>query len=550
MPIGFSTALILLFLGAAKLFAQPSPSEKPLTIGVSDEFFDMHPIGPTRKGKDSLLALCLRALLGVDEAGHLRPVLAKGLPVLKSHIIGGEARTMLEFDLSPQAIFGDGSPVTGLDVRFSWTVGKAQGVEPYSLIEDVWILETQPERVRFLLARGTSANILWQLAGFRVVRAKNEAPLLGKDYGNKTLYRTLPTLPDLYNGPYVVKEFEVGRHILFSRNPYFGGKVPEFAEIKVILEPDPLLLEKMLKQGDMQVALSDSFSSEQLSNWEEKALKESPPLRVYQRPTAVSERVDFNHTHPLLGDVRIRRALSLSLDRTQLRDEIYPDRRLPAFSFLPGVSMTVQPSGLKLEKAKLIMKNLGWKQGKDGFLIRKGKPLSLPLAVDTQDKFRNKLAERLKQQWAKLGVDIQIKKLPAQEFFDLVKKARFSALALYAQLSPDLSRLSTQLASSSIPSRDNFYVGENYGRFANKGIDQLLTQYDQEWNLTRREYLLGELEEKFQEALPFLPIFFRYETAVVTSTACGKEVVWRKLRSWFPQETLEIDWLRAIFLCP
>ena len=252
MPIGFSTALILLFFGAAELFAQPSPSEKPLTIGVSDEFFDMHPIGSAREGKENLLALCLRGLLGVDEAGHLRPVLAKGLPVLKSQVIGGEARTLLEFDLSPQAFFGDGSPVTGLDVRFSWTVGKAKGVEPYSLIEDVWVLEIQPERVRFLLAREANANVLWQLTEFRVIRAKNEAPLLGKDYGNKTLYRTLPTLPDLYNGPYLVKEFEIGRHILFSRNPHFAGKAPEFAEIKVILEPDPLLLEKMLKQGNFK----------------------------------------------------------------------------------------------------------------------------------------------------------------------------------------------------------------------------------------------------------------------------------------------------------
>jgi peptide/nickel transport system substrate-binding protein len=93
-----------------------------------------------------------------------------------------------------------------------------------------------------------------------------------------------------------------------------------------------------------------------------------------------------NADHPVLGDVRVRRALSLALDRSTMADAVLRERELAATQlFPPSLTAWNQPDLAPLDhdvqRARELLEQAGWSPDGNGVMRRNGQPLALTLTT-------------------------------------------------------------------------------------------------------------------------------------------------------------------------
>ncbi len=253
----------------------------------------------------------LRFLMGeslmarsLDEPFSLYGLLAESIET-------AEDRSWVEFTLRPEARFSDGSPVTVEDVIWSYETLGTQGHGRYrGFYEKVESIEQTGERsVRFTF--NTEDRELALLAGLRPILQK--AQWEGVDFAESGL-----DVVPIVSSPYVITDFEAGRHIEFTRNPdYWGYGVVPF--VNGLYNLDTLRLEffgdetaafEAFKVGDVNT--NREFN---VAKWESQydfALMESGDyvraVLPHSRPSGITGFV-MNTRLPQFEDIRVRDAM-------------------------------------------------------------------------------------------------------------------------------------------------------------------------------------------------------------------------------------------------
>ncbi|HOL18072.1 MAG TPA: ABC transporter substrate-binding protein, partial [Bacillota bacterium] len=79
----------------------------------------------------------------------------------------------------------------------------------------------------------------------------------------------------------------------------------------------------------------------------------------------------MNLHHPILSDVRVRRAITHALDRWAMVENLFDGMAIVQTSHMSSVSWaydpTIKPLPFDQEKAAQLLDEAGWKLGKDGF---------------------------------------------------------------------------------------------------------------------------------------------------------------------------------------
>jgi peptide/nickel transport system substrate-binding protein len=124
-----------------------------------------------------------------------------------------------------------------------------------------------------------------------------------------------------------------------------------------------------------------------------------------------------------LKDPRVRKALSLAINRQVLADKLMEGSAQPASQLLPatypGTSQKLRPDAFDLAKAQALLKEAGWG---DGFRI---------VLATTNDRYPNDagVAQAIGQMWSRLGLKVEIEAVPGSIFFGRATKQEFSAFA-------------------------------------------------------------------------------------------------------------------------
>jgi peptide/nickel transport system substrate-binding protein len=129
----------------------------------------------------------------------------------------------------------------------------------------------------------------------------------------------------------------------------------------------------------------------------------------------------------------------------------------------------------------------------------------------------------IRDQLAKVGVELKPEMLPSSTFFDTSGSqaqslaARQFDLAEFAWVSSydPGSDAAWTMHSANIPSRTNGFQGGNYGDYKNPRIDQLLNQAQSSIDPVFRHNAFGEAQTIWQADLPVFPLLLR---PVVTAT--------------------------------
>jgi peptide/nickel transport system substrate-binding protein len=121
----------------------------------------------------------------------------------------------------------------------------------------------------------------------------------------------------------------------------------------------------------------------------------------------------WNARRPWFGDARVRRALSLALDRRAVVDGVLQGFGRVASSSVPPFHWahdpTVAPLAPDVEEARRLLSEAGWRDG-DGDGVREnadGVPLSFELFYSSGNATRRAIAQVVRAQFAEVGVAVE-----------------------------------------------------------------------------------------------------------------------------------------------
>jgi len=223
-------------------------------------------------------------------------------------------------------------------------------------------------------------------------------------------------------GPYAMKEWIHDSEITLIKNPFWVGidstPEPKIEEVTwVMLDAEPAFAE--YEAGNLDAA---AVPSTQLDR-----VKTDPTLsaELVVAPDLCSYYYGFNTQAPVVDDVRVRRALSLAVDRQSLIDNVLKGGQVPAQWFSrPGLAgaptLESHPDlGVKFnkEEANKVL---------DEYLAEKGitrADLDLTLMFNTSSGHQ-KIAEAIQAMWKdNLGVDVKLVNQEWKVYLETVKSA-------------------------------------------------------------------------------------------------------------------------------
>ncbi|MEQ8194897.1 MAG: peptide ABC transporter substrate-binding protein [Rhodospirillales bacterium] len=520
------------FLGLqtpASAQTQGNNAAPELVIGLTQFPSTFHPNIDSMLAKTYILAMVRRPFTAYDHKWKLACMLCTELPTLKNGLAKlertpkGAQGIAVTYTIRPDAVWGDGKPITTKDVLFTWKVGqhKLSGVsnqEMYRRIYKIDIVDDKTftmhfDRVTFAYNEINNFELLPYHVDSRNFYANP------KEYKNRTAFDTDSTNEGLFFGPYVITDVARGSHVILKRNPKWWGKKPYFHRIVVRVIGNTAALEaNLLSDGIDMVSGELGLTVDQALAFEKRHGK---AFNIVYHQGLIYEHIDLNLDNPILKDKRVRKALIHAIDRKAISTQLFAGRQPVAHSNVNPLDWVYDKElphyDYNPKKAAKLLAEAGWNHMRGGVRYNdKGQRLKLRLMTTAGNRTRELVSQVLQSQWRYIGIDARIRNEPARVFFgQTVTERKYPAMAMYAWISSPENVPRSQLHSAHIPSKENNHSGQNYPGFANKEMDEILDRIETELNQKKRKKLWYRLQEIYVEELPVIPLYFRAEAYIL-----------------------------------
>ncbi|MEU2237244.1 ABC transporter substrate-binding protein [Streptomyces vietnamensis] len=395
------------------------------------------------------------------------------------------------YDLRAGVRFHDGKVMTADDVVYS--LGRQRDPNNAAAWAQTFqnvasIRKTGPLQVTVKLKKSDSQFPQYMATAAGVVASRAGVKAAGKDYG---------TTGDLAcTGPFKLGKWSKGQSIELERfDGYWGTKAKAKKAVFRILT-DPSARTNAMLSGEIDGGyLIPTESYDRLEN--------SGVGKLYFGEGLSTVNIDITNMHGPLGDLRVRKALSLALDRsgfvqaglggagtvtTSLTTRAAwagasERTRQAAFGALP-------PAAQDIEKAKALIKEAG----------ATGKSLTVATSSIGQDV--SLLATAIQAAGTRIGLKINLRTIAPNAFTALFTdpKARegidMFPLTYYQSITDPLDLL------------QNFKTGAymNFADYSDKGYDALVDQATDVYEPDQRLKMEAELQQRAAEQLPWIPV--------------------------------------------
>jgi peptide/nickel transport system substrate-binding protein len=279
-----------------------------------------------------------------------------------------------------------------------------------------------------------------------------------------------------------------------------------------------------LSAGQVQVVASDSLDAS-----DAPVLDTLPGAQAHYTPGSAWEHLTFNLDNPSLADPSVRQAIAYALDRNALDTQVMAGKAEVAAGQVPSWSwafdVDLQKYDHNVPKANQLLDAAGWTRGADGVRAKGGQRLSYKYWY-TPASFRPALVSMIKDQLAQVGIEVNPQSIDSSTLFDIsggvpqsLVNRQFDIVefAWVSSYDPGGDGL-FNMASPSVPSKTNGFLGGNYGNYKNPRIDTLMTQLQNSIEPAFRATALHEAQVIWQSDLPVIPLLLR---PVTTASATG-----------------------------
>lgn len=313
------------------------------------------------------------------------------------------------------------------------------------------------------------------------------------------------------NGPFVLERWLPNGYVRVRRNPRFwSAATVKLDAVQHYSTDNPVTMVRRFQSGGLDLVI---VVPPERVDWARREF--GPALRLGRGVS--TEVLVFNTQRGPAADARVRRALSMAMDREQIAARVVGVPGVEAYGYVPPGTLNYPGGGARPDFAQ-------WTPARREAEARRllaeagygpARPLRMRLTFPNTELNR-KVAVAIATMWRRLGVATDLAQKETKSVVSDVARgdfdaARFVWLSSYSDPNSFLERM---LSSGSA-------VGVNASRYSNPAYDALLARAASEVDIGRRAALLREAEALALADQPVAPIHYLVGRRLVSPRVSG-----------------------------
>lgn len=467
----------------------------------------------------------------MSDQGTLTPLLVEAVPTTENGLwkINPDGTMQTTWQLKKNIVWHDGVAFTADDVLFTARVGQDRDMpnfrhEGYELVQSVQAPDAHTVTVtwkRSYIAADTlfsndvnGASILFPLPKHLLEQAFAQ---------DKARFIELPywTAGFVGTGPFRLKEWHPGSHMVLSANDRFVAGRPKIDELVVRFIPDLRTMVANVLAGEADMTLGRGLSFQQgtdfANRWQNGRLEN---VSFKSRFTIYPQFIDPDPA--IILDVNFRRALMHAMDRDAMAETLQLGMVPAAHAYIgPDNAMykAIEPQIMKYEydprRASQMIESLGYTRGPDArFRDASGAPLSVELRATPGDLY-DEIILTVADYWQRTGVGAETLLIPRQRQRDREWRATRPGFEM-TRRGTNLSNLDSFYSHrTELPETD--WVGSNISRYRNPELDGLIERFFTTVPLMERTRAVGQVINHITTNLPMMDLMYDGEPSLIAN---------------------------------
>ncbi|TCL96896.1 oligopeptide transport system substrate-binding protein [Rhizobium sp. PP-WC-2G-219] len=501
-------------IGSLLLGASPALAEAVLNRGNAGEPQTLDQAHTSINIEAFILKDLYEGLTTHDAKGEIVPGAAESWTV-------SDDGTVYTFKLRENGKWSDGSPVTAEDFVFSlsriedpktaagyanilYPIKNAEKINKSGLaLDQLGVKAIDAKTLEITLERATPyfLELLAHQTALPVSKASFEKN--GTDFVRPGIM--------VSNGGFKLTEHVANDHLTLTKNEQHWDAANIKLD-KVVFYPleDQAAAVRRYEAGELHV--NYNFSADQIER-----LKTLVGDEVHISPALATYYYVFDTRTAPMDDVRVRRALSMGIDRDFLAKEIYSGSQQPAYGFVPpglpdygapSVADFATKSQLDREDDALaLLKEAGYGEG--------GKPLDIEIRYNTNPN-HERVATAVADMWkTAFNAKVTMVNLDVSSHYAYLQEGGKFSVAR-AGWTADYGDPENFLAMNTTSN-----VTFNYAKWSNADYDALMAKSNDEKDPAARAKLLHEAETILMQEQPVAPLLYQNELWLVSKKVKG-----------------------------
>lgn len=334
----------------------------------------------------------------------------------------------ITFRLRNDIHFSDGTPVTTDDVVFTYETivnPKVDAANVASRYTDVMkVTKIDNLVVKFSLKRPYS-KALENLSFIRTgILPRHVYQFADPERFNKRVSDPVGS------GPYVFEKWDVGRGVVLRRNEDYWGRKPKLKKVIYRFIANPVASVQALRSHQVDIVIPEPEQFAELAN-DEHFCKEFCCLS-YWTPSTPFYYIGWNQDTPFFSDRLVRLAMTHIINREEIIAHLLQGhgRQVTGpFCFLgPENDPNIEPLAYDPQMSGQLLDRAGWcDTDGDGLRDKDGVPLRFKLMYSNSYALFERLAKLLKDEAAKVGVEVIAEPCEWSILWDRLNRREFQA---------------------------------------------------------------------------------------------------------------------------
>ncbi len=376
----------------------------------------------------------------------------------------------IAFSIDPRARWHDGRPVGASDVRFTLAVHKDPntGSSLTPLLENVDSVTIRDSLTAVAWFHRRTPEQFYDLVFQMFVMPEH----IWKDVPRDRLATSDAARAPIGSGRFRFVRFEPGvlLEIVADTANYRGRAKLDRIVWSIVPDGAAAVTQLLSGQADLFEFLPPDVVARVDSNGPVRAVK-YPGLGYTYMGFNTRDRKRRASSHPVLGDARVRRALSMALDRRAMLVNVFDTLGTLGSGPYPGAlaDTTVTPPPFDRGHASALLDSAGWAEAANGVRRKNGQPLAFSLIVPTSSRTRMRYAVLIQEQLKAIGTSVAIESMEFAAFNERQMARAFDAALMSTAADPSAAAVKQSWATSGTAKG-----GQNYVSYSNPAFDVLI----------------------------------------------------------------------------
>lgn len=457
----------------------------------------------------------------------------------------------LDMVIHPEAVWDDGSPVTGHDVAFTFKAAINPLIEgaiayrtAFNIIKEVSVDEDDPKKFRVvaypqtIIAQEIITNAttilpryaydpegylddytIQDLAELDPESAADEAPLVAfADYFNAP---ETSSDPERITGcgPYELIEWAQGERLVLRKKDNWWGDALTDSHPQLEARPEALVFVPINSPATaIQALRSEEIDvtraippNEYVDLLEDEYV--TARYNLYAEPSMTYYFISVNATDPLLSEKAVRQAIAHTVNVQEIIDNIYAGMGTriasPVYKDLPYYNEDLEPIPFNIDRARTLLAEAGWEDTNDNGIVDKvingeRQELSIQYNFTASSETSQNIALLLQDNARQAGIDIQPNGVEGRE-------------GIMKMITRDYQMASAGSTYTGVwhPRQSWHTEGDNRTGFGNAETDAMIDEITETLDTTKRYEMYRELQEIIYDEMVNIYLFMRQEPMAV-----------------------------------